>query len=731
MDSGGHGSPTNAVTFFYVVKAPLTVTLYGGKGTVSITNGTSLEIGKSYSIMAAAAAGFKFTGWTGSTNATNATLHFIMASNLAFTADFLDITKPMVTVTTPTNGMNVISATFTASGKSHDNVGVANVNYSLNGSGWTTADSLNVWTNWSAVLNLNPGTNILRVFAADAVNNYSPTNQISFFYVLKAPLSVSKLGQGTLSTNYNNVMLEIGRSYSITATAAPGFKFAGWSGSTNITNATLHFMMASNLAYTANFQDITPPIVTISTPTNGQTVTNFNLSITGKASDNVAVTNVSYTTTGGTIWTSANTANHWTNWNAVTSLALGSNVIQVYSEDSTGLESTKKSVTVIRQPARTNFPIASGEISKPQAQLAFDGTNYLVVFQTQFLGSSTTLAAVLVSQSGALVHPGLTHILPFVGSDPPAVAFDGANYLIAGATSGQAGNYVEGAFVAPDNAGTGGEQLTQSVTVDNFYTLVYGSGVYFLMWSDSVNSSSNGGFDDVYGALINPDGSMASGDFEIGLLGQQTEAGEGSAAFDGTNFLATWGGATGGTSINGRLISPTGYVTDPFVIYTNHAVLATKSINCAVFDGTKYLVLFNTQVGSGTATNWHIAGRFVTTTGAVLTNQITITSDAGPQIVPCAAFDGTDYLVTWNQGFNPFTTGTTGSTRARFFDINGHPIAPEFTLFTPSSGQTALWAPVLFDGNQFFSAGGFGHELTASPNLKFTNGIISGAFISQ
>ena len=35
---------------------------------------------------------------------------------------------------------------------------------------------------------------------------------------------------------------------------------------------------------------------------------------------------------------------------------------------------------------------------------------------------------------------------------------------------------------------------------------------------------------------------------------------------DGANFLAVWSGAVGGTSIQGRLISPTGsFMSDPFV----------------------------------------------------------------------------------------------------------------------------------------------------------------------
>src|SRR5262249_50966791 len=124
----------------------------------------------------------------------------------------------------------------------------------------------------------------------------------------------------------------------------------------------------------------------------------------------------------------------------------------------------------------------------------------------------------------------------------------------------------------------------------------------------------------------------------------------------------------------GRLISPSGaYVTDPFVIYTNSALSTKLALSCAAFDGTKYLVLFNAGLGTGAATNWHILGRFVTTAGEVLTNKITLTSDLGPQLAACATFDGSEYLVTWNQGFNPLAAAGTsaGTVKGRFFDING------------------------------------------------------------
>jgi hypothetical protein len=422
--------------------------------------------------------------------------------------------------------------------------------------------------------------------------------------------------------------------------------------------------------------------------------------------------------------------NHGSSWTNQVSLVAGTNTITAYAEDTSGLDSKLATATVIRELAPTIFSIyQTNTFHNPQAEIAFDGSNYLVAFQTEESGSGVPTAQ-LVSTSGNLAAPLLR--LPVAGgADAPQVSFDGTNYLMAWDDPDNQieGPGIHGEFVDTTGAGVGSPfQISQSTTVDNFGTMAFGGGVYFLMWADSREANITGS-DDIYGAMLAPDGTLAVSDFEISAGGVQDEAAQGTAAFDGTNFLATWGGAAGKFSVSGRLISPAGnFVTDPFLIYTNSSVPAGNSLNCVAFDGTKYLVLFTVGVGSGSASTWHILGRFVTTAGEVLPNQISITADAGPQIVPCATFDGTHYLITWNQGFDPFSASSTGSIKARLFDVNGNPTTAEFTLFTPATGQTALWAPVLFDGAQFFSVGGLGKILSAAPNLTFTNGIIKGAF---
>jgi hypothetical protein len=284
---------------------------------------------------------------------------------------------------------------------------------------------------------------------------------------------------------------------------------------------------------------------------------------------------------------------------------------------------------------------------------------------------------------------------------------------------------VRGAFVTPGEPTPGPvTTLSQSTTVADFGTIVYGDGVYLITWADSRTSP-----DSVYGAFIsNTTGFNDSGDFLISTNGYQSEASGKSAAYDGTNFLAVWYSATGKTSIKGCFMNPSaeGLVGSPFIIYSNSlpADLSTISVT---FDGTKYLVLFSTAVGSATAGDYHILGRFVTTDGTVLTNQISLTKETGPQIGPSADFDGENYLISWNQGYNPSIVDKSTFIYGQFFDSEGTPASTEFPMFTTQPGaEIPLWAPVLWDGSKFVLAGGLGH--LTSPGV-FTNNVINGAFV--
>ena len=169
-----------------------------------------------------------------------------------------DATRPSAAITSPTASRPWANGVFTLRGTAQDNRQVAAVWYQARGV-WRAASTTNNWTNWMADLAVVPGTNVIRAYAEDWVGNRSTTNSVSVFFSLPHPLRVQATGQGLLTPDYNNRMLEIGRSYTITATPSPGYLFSNWIGSalservifTNTTSLT--FLMQSNLVLQANF----------------------------------------------------------------------------------------------------------------------------------------------------------------------------------------------------------------------------------------------------------------------------------------------------------------------------------------------------------------------------------------------------------------------------------------------------------------------------------------------
>ncbi|MGD0251849.1 MAG: Ig-like domain-containing protein, partial [Verrucomicrobiota bacterium] len=228
-------------------------------------------------------------------------------------AGSIETIPPTNQITAPTPGLQVSNASYTVTGKAGDNVLVSDVWYQLNNTGWNLASSTNNWTNWTAVVTLMPGTNIVQAFAVDTSGNVSTTNSVSFVYMLSAVLTVYTNGNGTINTNYNGALLQIGQNYSMTATAGPGFAFVNWTGSLTTNGATLVFTMASNLTFTANFVDTSKPTVSITNLTSGQRVSNAVFTVKGTASDNWQVSSVWYQLNNAG-WNNAVTGNNWTNW---------------------------------------------------------------------------------------------------------------------------------------------------------------------------------------------------------------------------------------------------------------------------------------------------------------------------------------------------------------------------------------------------------------------------------
>jgi uncharacterized repeat protein (TIGR02543 family) len=267
-----------------------------------------------------------------------------------FTLKFAqDKIPPKVAITSPAAGADVTNSTILVEGTASDNVAVAAVYYQLKNANGTNAWQLATGTNsWSAVVtNLIPGPNTVRVEAYDTSTNVSTVLSRVFNYIIPTPLTLTKIGEGTVSGATSGQLLHLGYPYTLTAIATAGFAFRGWTGDISTNVSTLHFIMTSNLSLTANFADVEKPTLSITAPVARQRWSNSVFNVTGTAKDNVGVASVWCQLNTGAWTTTVNTTNGWTNWNVEVTLPPGTNTIKAYAMDAAGNISLTNSVSFI------------------------------------------------------------------------------------------------------------------------------------------------------------------------------------------------------------------------------------------------------------------------------------------------------------------------------------------------------------------------------------------------
>ena len=255
-DGTGNISTTKTVNLIYVLAGDLTIQT-NGPGTITRTPAGVPEVGLTYTLTAIPKIGTVFTGWTGDSASTNRVLSFSMTSNKMFTANFTDLMKPTVAITYPTRSLRVVTnSSIALRGTAADNDRLDRVMYQLYTGEWTNAVPTNGWKNWTAEFSPVAGLNTARVYSVDMQGYVSATSTVVFTYAPGAVMQVQTNGQGSITPAYNGQMLEIGKSYTMTAKAAKTSVFTNWTygvGGGVVTNrAAVTFVMRTNLVLTAN-----------------------------------------------------------------------------------------------------------------------------------------------------------------------------------------------------------------------------------------------------------------------------------------------------------------------------------------------------------------------------------------------------------------------------------------------------------------------------------------------
>jgi len=296
-DAAGNSAFVSA-NFTLLNVGVLTLKFVGGGNVVS-NPGPYLAPGV-YTIKATNAPGQVFYSWSdGVTTTLNPSKTFQIVSNLTLTATFIpqDATLKGISFTYPPANAMLTNGTFSVTGNLPASPAVTNMTWQLflQSNALSAKQSLSISTNakkWAfPVTNLTPGPYTVLVVGYD---NKGDTRLVSENFNLLAQCAVRVLpsNAGKVTSGLNGKYLQVGKTYTISATPNAGQLFAFWTGAVADTNsASTKFVMSTNTVLTACFTNNLFPAV-------AGTYTGLFLNPSGVSPTNAGFVTITATKTG-------------------------------------------------------------------------------------------------------------------------------------------------------------------------------------------------------------------------------------------------------------------------------------------------------------------------------------------------------------------------------------------------------------------------------------------------
>jgi len=292
------------------------------------------------------------------------------SSAVAVTVSNLDITPPTVSITAPAAGATV-SATVTVTATASDNVGVAGVQFKVDGANSGAEDTTSPYSiSWVTTAVAN-GSHSLTAVARDAAGNTTTSSAVA--------VTVSNLDitPPTVSITAPAAGATVSGTVTVSATASDNVGVAGvqfkvdgtnsgaedttspysisWvttslaNGSHSLTavarDAAGNTTTSSAVSVTvSNSSDTTPPTVSITAPAAGATVSGT-VTVSATASDNVGVVGVQFKVDGANSGAEDTTSPYSISW-VTTAVANGSHSLTAVARDTSGNTTTSSAVAV-------------------------------------------------------------------------------------------------------------------------------------------------------------------------------------------------------------------------------------------------------------------------------------------------------------------------------------------------------------------------------------------------
>jgi hypothetical protein len=268
----------------------------------------------------------------------------------------------------------------------------------------------------------------------------------------------------------------------------------------------------------------------------------------------------------------------------------------------------------------------------------------------------------------------------------PAIAFDGARYLVVTVRDGSPFADLVGVFV--DTAGHAGSEFTIVSASDISFgmpAVAYGGDGYLVVYGEA--GAIRGVRIDVDGDVLDPNG------FAISQTGTSNFAAR--LGFDGVRYLVAWGhySQPAGYDVYAARVTNAGAALGEFVVVSG---AGDQILPDVVFDGGEHFVVWQDSA-SGT---FALRGAHVSTAGTVLDpGGLDLATSAGGCYGPSVSFDGSQHLIAWT---TPTSPAGDARIEARRIDVDGTPLGASFAIAS-ATGPNADVA-VAFDGTEHFVA---------------------------
>ncbi len=293
----------------------------------------------------------------------------------------------------------------------------------------------------------------------------------------------------------------------------------------------------------------------------------------------------------------------------------------------------------------TSIVYAPAENEQVSSEIAFNGSNYLVVWSDDRSARfHRDIYGTRVSPDGIVLDPaGITISITDSAEGGANVASNGLDFLVVWGDNRHGDMQIFGARIS--GSGEVLDSVGFPIIANGDYlggqSVTFGDTNYFLVWHEYRGSDY-----DICGARVNPSGVLLDTVSIPISTAPGTQRGP-KIIFDGVNFFVTWYDKRSDSlgDIYCARVSQSGEVLDPAGTAVSTDTAEQGAPRVAAGD-SNYLVVW-------THGRYDVCGARVGHSGEVLdTNFIVISAEVRNQMYPSVSFDGVNYFVTWQDNRN-------------------------------------------------------------------------------